>query len=99
MVTLIIGVVGGVLAAGGILDGFTGFLTLLGVAFPPTAGVLCVLAALIGRSVAWGLPGINSLIAAFLLYVVAGRLGLVRGVGPSWTAEGTALPTAHREVV
>jgi cytosine permease len=136
MVTLIIGVVGSLLAAGGILDSFTGFLTLLGVAFPPIAGIMVaeyfvvkqwrpeldrsraagtlpetaptwvpatlviwVLAALIGEFVAWGLPSINSLIAAFLLYVVAGKLGLVRGVGLSRTAEGTELPAAHREVV
>ena len=136
MVTLIIGVVGSLLAAGGILDSFTGFLTLLGVAFPPIAGIMVaeyfvvkqwrpeldrsraagtlpetaptwvpatlviwVLAALIGEFVAWGLPSINSLIAAFLLYVVVGKLGLVRGVGLSRTAEGTELPAAHREVV
>jgi cytosine permease len=136
MVTLIIGVIGSLLAAGGILDSFTGFLTLLGVAFPPIAGIMVaeyfvvkqwrpeldrsraagtlpetaptwvpatlviwVLAALVGHFVAWGLPSINSLIAAFLLYVVAGKLGLVRGVGLSRTAEGTELPAAQREVV
>jgi cytosine permease len=136
MVTLIIGVTGSLLAAGGILDSFTGFLTLLGVAFPPIAGIMVaeyfvvkqwrpeldrsraagtlpetaptwvpatlviwVLAALVGQFVAWGLPSINSLIAAFLLYVVAGKLGLVRGVGLSRTAEGTELPAAQREVV
>src|ERR1700754_2101824 len=136
VVTLAIGVVGSLLAAGGILDSFTGFLGLLGVAFPPVAGIMVaeyfvvkqwrpeldrsraagtlpetapawvpatlviwVLAALIGEFVAWGLPSINSLIAAFLLYVVVGKLGLVRGVGLSRTAEGTELPAAHREVV
>ena len=136
MVTLIIGVVGSLLAAGGILDSFTGFLILRGVAFPPIAGIMVaeyfvvkqwrpeldrsraagtlpetaptwvpatlviwVLAALVGQFVAWGLPSINSLIAAFLLYVVAGKFGLVRGVGLSMTAEGTELPAAQREVV
>jgi cytosine permease len=135
-VTLVIGVIGSLLAAGGILDSFTGFLTVLGVAFPPIAGIMVaeyfvvkqwrpeldrsrdagtlpetaptwvpatlviwVLAALVGRFVAWGLPSINSLIAAFVLYVVAGKLGLVRGVGLSRTAEGTELPAAQREVV
>jgi cytosine permease len=40
MVTLAVGVVGSVLAAGGILDRFTDFLIVLGVAFPPIAGIM-----------------------------------------------------------
>jgi cytosine permease len=136
MVTLTLGVVGSLLAAGGILDSFIGFLTLLGVAFPPIAGIMVaeyfvvkqwrpdldrsraagtlpetaptwvpatlviwVLAALIGHFVTWGLPSINSLIAAFVLYVVAGKLGLVRGVGVSRTLEGTDVPMTDREAV
>ena len=136
VVTLTLGVVGSLLAAGGILDSFIGFLSLLGVAFPPIAGIMVaeyfvvkqwrpdldrsraagtlpetaptwvpatlviwVLAALIGHFVTWGLPSINSLIAAFVLYVVAGKLGLVRGVGVSRTLEGTDVPVADREVV
>jgi cytosine permease len=42
---------------------------------------------LIGYFVSWGLPSINSLAAAFVLYVVAGKLGLVRGVGVSRTID------------
>ncbi|HET6257784.1 cytosine permease [Pseudonocardia sp.] len=136
VVTLTLGVVGSLLAAGGILDSFIGFLSVLGVAFPPIAGIMVaeyfvvkqwrpdldrsraagtlpetaptwvpatlviwVLAALIGHFVTWGLPSINSLIAAFVLYVVAGKLGLVRGVGVSRTLEGTDVPVADREVV
>lgn len=124
MVTLILGVVGSVLAAGGILDSFIGFLTVLGVAFPPIAGIMVAEyfvvqtwrpdlersraagtvpetaptwvpatlviwlgSALIGHFVSWGLPSINSLVAAFVLYVVAGKLGLVRGVGVSRTVD------------
>jgi cytosine permease len=123
-VTLVLGVVGSALAAGGILDSFIGFLTVLGVAFPPIAGIMVaeyfvvkqwrpelersraagtvpetaptwvpatlviwVGAALIGHFVSWGLPSINSLAAAFVLYVVAGKLGLVRGVGVSRTID------------
>jgi cytosine permease len=122
--TLCLGVVGSVLAAGGILDSFIGFLTVLGVAFPPIAGIMVaeyfvvkrwrgeleasraagrlpesaptwvpatlviwVVSALIGYFVSWGLPSINSLVAAFALYAVAGKLGLVRGVGTSPTAD------------
>ncbi|WP_125615789.1 purine-cytosine permease family protein [Specibacter cremeus] len=125
VVTLIIGVVGSVLAAGGILDRFIGFLSILGVAFPPVAGIMIaeyfvvkkwrpalqaeatelpatapvwvpativiwVAAALIGYFVPVGIPSINSVVAAFLLYVIAGRLGLVRGVG---THKTESLPT------
>jgi cytosine permease len=39
-VTLVVGVVGSVLAAAGILDRFVDFLIILGVAFPPIAGIM-----------------------------------------------------------
>jgi cytosine permease len=118
LVTLVVGVLGSVLAAAGILERFVDFLILLGVAFPPIAGIMVaeyfvvkrwrgdldstrgtagppttaptwvpatlviwLAAALIGRFWEWGLPSVNSLVIAFLGYVVAGRLGLVRGVG------------------
>ncbi|GAB2991453.1 cytosine permease [Amycolatopsis acidiphila] len=124
VVTGVLGLAGSVLAAAGILDAFTDFLTVLGVAFPPIAGIMVaeyfvvkrwrgdletaraagtvprdapswvpativvwLAAALIGRFVEWGLPSINSLVVAFVLYVVAGKLGLVRGVGMSRTAD------------
>ena len=124
IVTLLIGVVGSVLAAGGILQKFTDFLIILGVAFPPIAGlmiaeyfivrrfrpaleesrvtgavpataptwvpatlVIWAAAALIGHYVTWGLPSINSLVFAFVAYVVVGKAGLVRGVGISRTMD------------
>lgn len=139
VVTLVLGVVGSLLAAVGILQGFVGFLTVLGVAFPPIAGIMVaeyfvvrtwrgelersreagtvpesaptwvpatlviwLVAALLGGLVSWGLPSINSLVAAFVLYVVAGRFGLVRGVGTSPTADlatapgGSSAPPATR---
>ena len=51
----------------------------------------------IGKYVAWGLPSINSLVVGFGAYVVAGKLGLIRGIGTSRTmdseqAEITAVP-------
>ncbi|MEJ3658649.1 cytosine permease [Actinomycetes bacterium KLBMP 9759] len=132
--TLMLGIAGSLLAAGGILDSFIGFLSLLGVAFPPIAGIMVaeyfvvktwrpelersraagtlpetaptwvpatlviwVAAALIGQFVSWGLPSINSLVAAFALYVVAGKLGLVRGVGVSRTFGETSEVDAVRE--
>lgn len=120
LVTLIMGVAGSVLAAAGILNLFTSFLTVLGVVFPPIAGIMIAeyffvktwrkdltdeaegipptaprwvpttlvvwaIASLIGYFVHFGLPSINSVVIAFVLYLVAGKLGLVRGVGTSAT--------------
>ncbi|MEA5360144.1 cytosine permease [Amycolatopsis sp., V23-08] len=132
LVTAVLGLAGSVLAAAGILAKFTDFLTVLGVAFPPIAGIMVaeyfvvkkwrgdlesarargtlpddaplwvpativvwIAAALFGEFVEWGLPSINSLVVAFVLYVVAGKLGLVRGFGSSRTAEAApAVQTA-----
>ena len=128
-VTLVVGVIGSVLAAGGILQRFTDFLTVLGVAFPPIAGIMVaeyfivrqwrgvleesrergavpdeaptwvpativiwVVAALVGKFVTWGLPSINSLVVALVLYAVAGKAGLVRGVGVTRTRDLQATP-------
>lgn len=120
LVTLIMGVAGSILAAAGILNLFTSFLTVLGVVFPPIAGIMIAeyffvktwrndlteeaegipptaprwvpttlvvwaIASLIGYFVHFGLPSINSVVIAFVLYLVAGKLGLVRGVGTSPT--------------
>ncbi|MEV0699109.1 cytosine permease [Saccharopolyspora sp. NPDC050389] len=120
--TAVFGLIGSVLAAVGILDQFTGFLSVLGVVFPPIGGIMVaeyfivrrwrgeleasralgripdsspnwvpatlvvwLIAALVGGFVEIGLPSINSLVLAFVLYVVAGKLGLVRGVGSTRT--------------
>jgi cytosine permease len=129
--TAVIGVIGSVLAAAGILDKFTEFLTVLGVAFPPIAGIMVaeyflvrtwrpeleaaraegrlpadapmwvpatlviwLASALVGQYVTVGLPSINSLAVAFVLYVVAGKLGLVRGVGSSRAVDARPVPVA-----
>lgn len=131
LTTAVMGIVGSVLAAAGILDQFTEFLTLLGVAFPPIAGIMVaeyfvvrrwrgeldtarargtvpdhapkwvpatlviwLLAALVGKYVEVGFGSINALVVAFVLYVVAGKLGLVRGVGISRTADVATAPAA-----
>jgi cytosine permease len=128
-VTMAVGVIGSVLAAGGILDRFTDFLILLGVVFPPISGIMVAeyfvvkrwradlehsraagtvpssaptwvpatlviwaLAAGVGQFVHWGLPSINSLLVGFVLYVVAGKLGWVRGAGVSYTERESAAP-------
>ncbi len=139
LLTLVIGLVGSVLAAAGILDKFTDFLILLGVAFPPIVGIMVaeyfvvkqwrpdldrtrgaetmpessptwvpatlviwVVAAVVGKVLTWGLPSITSLVVAFVLYVVAGKLGLVRGYGTSLTearydADGQPAPAVATE--
>jgi cytosine permease len=117
--TIAIGVLGTVLSALGILDRFADFLTVLGVALPPIAGIMVaeyflvrrwrpaldasreqgrlpdaepgwvpatlviwVGAAVLGywtEQVQFGIPALNSLVVAGLLYLVAGKAGLVRG--------------------
>jgi len=127
LVTAIIGVVGSALAAAGILGKFTDFLIVLGVVFPPIAGIMVaeyffvktwraelaatqasgelpdtsptwvpatlviwIVSALIGKYVDLGLPSINSVVAALVLYTVAGKLGLIRGFGTTHTAADRA---------
>ncbi|GAB3983960.1 cytosine permease [Actinoallomurus acanthiterrae] len=50
-------------------------------AWVPATLVIWAGAFLIGKFVTWGVPALNSLIVAFAGYLVAGRLGLTRGVG------------------
>lgn len=116
--TVVLGVVGTVLAAAGILESFTDFLVVLGAAFPPIAGiviaeyfvvrhwrptldetrqdetlpvtaprlvpatlVIWLVSSVVGYVTTWGTPSITALVLSMVLYVVAGKLGLVRGVG------------------
>jgi cytosine permease len=129
LVTLILGVAGSALAAGGILNHFTTFLTILGVVFPPIAGIVVAeyffvktwrrelrqseelpaaaprwvpatlvtwaAASLVGYYVHAGIPSVNSVVLAFLLYLVAGKLGLVRGVGTAATELEPADPATR----
>jgi cytosine permease len=50
-------------------------------AWVPATLVVWVGAFLVGKYLSWGIPALNSLIVAFVGYVVAGRAGLTRGVG------------------
>jgi cytosine permease len=127
--TIVLGVVGSALAAAGILGHFTDFLILLGVAFPPIAGIMIAeyfvvkqwrgeldatrttgtlparaprlvpatlvvwaVSSAVGYFVTWGIPSVTSLVLSVVLYVVAGRLGLVRGVGVAETRRATPVP-------
>jgi cytosine permease len=129
--TLIIGVVGTLLAAFGILQGFIPFLTVLAAAFPPIAGIMVaeyfvvkkfrpaldatrgaetlpktaprivpativiwLVASLVGYFVTWGIPSITALVVSFVLYIVAGKLGLVRGIGVVPTDNDASVGTA-----
>jgi cytosine permease len=105
VVTLVVGVIGTVLSAIGVLQFFVGFLTVLGVTIPPIAGIMVVdyfllrrhrkeldesasrralpaaveswnlvslvvwvIASVIGSTFQWGIPVLNSLFSAAILY-------------------------------
>ncbi|GMA39174.1 purine-cytosine permease family protein [Mobilicoccus caccae] len=134
--TVVIGIVGTLLAAFGILGGFVPFLVALSAAFPPIAGIMVAeyfvvkrfrpqldatragealpataprvvpatlviwaASSLIGYFVTWGIPSITALVLAFVLYVVAGKAGLVRGVGEVRTDNDQPVAGAQRPVV
>jgi cytosine permease len=113
VVTILVGTVGSVLAALGILTHFIDFLIILGVVIPPIAGIMVteyylvrtwraelersrdglpateptliigtlvvwLIAALVGRFVAWGIPSLNSLVVAVLLYLAFSKVGLLK---------------------
>lgn len=123
-ITVVLGVVGSILAAAGILSQFTGFLIILGVAFPPIAGIMVaeyfivkkwrgdldatreagtlptaaprivpatiiiwIVSAGIGYFITWGIPPILALLTSMVLYIIAGKLGWVRGVGSVQTIQ------------
>lgn len=127
--TIVLGVVGSVLAAAGILGHFTDFLIVLGVAFPPIAGIMIAeyfivrqwrgeldatravgtlpataprlvpatlvvwaISSVVGYFATWGIPSITSLVLSVVLYVVAGKLGLVRTIGVAHTRTVERLP-------
>ncbi|MDR1426154.1 MAG: cytosine permease [Bifidobacteriaceae bacterium] len=121
-VSAVVGVVGTGLAAGGILDFFVPFLTILSAAFPPIVGIVLaeyfvvkkwrpdldesrqagvlpatspvwvpatlaiwLVSSLVGYFVHWGLASINAVVLAFLLYVIAGKTGLLVSIGEAKT--------------
>lgn len=128
--TLVVGTAGTVLSAAGILDRFTDFLMLLGVALPPIAGIVVaeyylvrrwrgaldaarergelpqaepllvpvtlgawVVSAVFGwwsEREQFGIGSVNALLLAGLLYVLAGKLGWVNGVGEEETCESVS---------
>ncbi|HEY6739447.1 MAG TPA: cytosine permease [Actinopolymorphaceae bacterium] len=114
-VTLVVGALGSVLSAVGILSQFVPFLTFIGILIPPVAGIMIAeyfvvkawrgdldeargrgalpptapewvpaglvawaAGAVVGHVVTAGIPAVNSLLTAFVLYVVLGKAGLVR---------------------
>lgn len=128
--TIVLGLVGSVLAAAGILSRFTEFLIVLGVVFPPIAGIIVAeyyvvrrwrgeldatrplgtlpttaprivpvtlaiwaLSSLAGYFITWGIPSLVSLFLSMALYIIAGKAGLVRGLGVARTLQAQA-PTA-----
>ena len=45
------------------------------------------MSAITGYFVTWGIPAVLSLILSMVLYIAAGKLGLVRGVGVAHTSQ------------
>ena len=58
----------------------------------PATIVVWLVSALVGYFVTWGIPSLLSLFLSMALYVVAGKLGLVRGVGTAPTQQQAASP-------
>lgn len=122
VVTAVVGILGSLLAAGGLLTRFVDFLILLGVVFPPVAGIMAAeyfvvrkwrasldvsrvngtlpacapnwvpatlaiwaASAVVGHFVTFVPGSLISLVSAFILYVAAGKAGMIRGFGESFT--------------
>ncbi len=60
----------------------------------PATLVIWVIASVVGYFVTVGIPSINSVVIAFVLYVVAGKAGWVRGVGVSRTEQAPTVAAA-----
>jgi cytosine permease len=127
VVTLVLGVLGTLLSAIGIVDGFQGFLTAIGVLAPPVAGVLIaeyfvvrecrpvfdtsrrdgtipatsrdwvplalaswLVGSAVGQFVGIGIATINSVVVAFALYAVVGKIRGGSGAGRT-NAQGTTV--------
>ena len=58
----------------------------------PATLVIWAVSSVFGYFVTWGIPSINSLVLSVVLYVAAGRLGLVRGIGEATTRIPDASP-------
>lgn len=60
--------------------------------------MIWLLASLFGKYVTVGLPSVNALVAAFVLYVAADRIGLLRGFG-SYDTESAVANAAPQQRV
>ncbi|MET1052739.1 MAG: cytosine permease, partial [Mycetocola sp.] len=49
--------------------------------------VIWAISAVTGYVITWGIPPVLSLVLSMVLYVIAGKLGLVRGVGVAKTSQ------------
>lgn len=60
----------------------------------PVSIGIWIVSALVGYFVTWGLGSLNAVITAFVLYVVLGKLGWIRGYGSATTEQDVAAPRA-----
>jgi cytosine permease len=56
--------------------------------FVPATILVWLASSVFGYFVTWGIPSVNSLLLSMVLYIIVGKLGLVRGVGESRTVAG-----------
>jgi len=63
----------------------------------PASLAIWLVASLVGAYVPWGIAALNSLVVAFVLYIVAGKLGLTKGVG--WGAGDGGRVSGERAAV
>ena len=56
----------------------------------PATLIIWLISSLVGYFVTWGIPSLLSLFLSMVLYVIAGKLGWVRGVGIAKTSQVTA---------
>ena len=56
----------------------------------PVTLIIWAVSALTGYFVTWGIPPVLSLVVSMVLYIVAGKLGWVRGIGTAHTIRADA---------
>jgi cytosine permease len=62
----------------------------------PATLVVWAISSAVGYFATWGIPSITSLVLSVVLYVIAGKLGLVRAVGVAHTRIVEALPESPK---
>ncbi|TKV60361.1 cytosine permease [Nakamurella flava] len=62
----------------------------------PATLIIWAVSSLVGYFVTWGIPSVLSLVLSMVLYIAAGKVGLVQGLGQTRTPEETAAAAPSR---